>query len=231
MLKADRGAKFICAVFVCAVVPLLVSCAETKKGKGVRARGFLGDYSVLRKGGKGEAEFVYKNPNVNWARYRSIELDPVTYWRDSKRRYSQADISKLANAFYRLLHKKLSADYAIVKAPTYGAMRLSVAITDLDKGEPVLDKISTVIPVDVVLSALKSKPSFVGEVSIEAKITDSITGELLIAVMDRRFGGKRLGKKMNAWKDVAAILEFYSSQAAYRLCTLRAGRNCREPKE
>ncbi len=231
MLKADRGSKFICAVLLCALVPLIVGCAETKKGEGVRASGFLGDYSVLRKGGKGEAEFIYKNPNVNWTIYRSIQLDPVTYWRDSKRRYSQADISALANAFYRLLHKKLSADYAIVKVPTYGALRLSVAITDVDKGEPMLDKISTVIPVDVVLSALKSKPSFVGDVSIEAKITDSITGELLIAVMDRRFGGKKMGKNMNDWQDVAAILEFYSSQAAYRLCTLRAGRNCRQPKE
>ncbi len=231
MLNANRGSKFVSAILLCTVMAFLAGCGETKKGKGVRASGFLGDYSVLRKGGKGEAEFIYKNPTVNWARYRSIELDPVTYWRDSKRRYSQADISALANAFYRLLHKKLSADYAIVKAPTYGAMRLSVAITDVDKGEPVLDKISTVMPVGIVLNALKTKPTFVGEASIEAKITDSITGELLLAVMDRRFGGKKLGKNMHDWQDVAAILEFYSSQAVYRLCTLRAGRNCREPKE
>jgi hypothetical protein len=230
MLSRGKTSKIISAILLCTVLAIVAGCAETKKGKGVSASGFLGDYSVLRKGGKGEAEFIYKNPSVNWTKYRSIELDPITYWRDSKGRYSHADMLAMANAFHRLLHKKLSADYVMVRQPTFGAMRLQVAITDVDKGEPVLDKISTVLPVGIALNALKSKPTFVGEASIEAKITDSITGELLFAVMDRRFGGKKLGKNMHDWQDVAAILEFYSSQAAYRFCTLRAGRNCREPK-
>jgi hypothetical protein len=231
MSNVAKASSLMRAVLVGAVLVLVAGCAETKKGEGVRASGFLGDYSMLRKGGKGEAEFIYKNPTVNWTMYRSIQLDPVTYWRDSKGRYSHADMLALANAFHRLLYNKLSPDYRMVRVPTFGAMRLQVAITDVDKGEPVLDKISTVVPVGVAINALKSKPTFVGEASIEAKLTDSITGELLYAVMDRRFGGKKLGKTMNAWKDVAAVLEFYSSQAAYRLCTLRAGQNCRQPKE
>jgi len=230
MLTVRIAAKLIPICILCAVMVSMSGCAETKKGKGVRASGFLGDYSMLRKGGKGEAEFVYRNPNVNWSRYRSVQLDPVTYWRDSKGKYSHADMAALASAFYRLLYNKLSPDYKMVREPSIGAMRLQVAITDVDKGEPVLDKISTVVPVGIAINALKNKPTFVGEASIEAKITDSMTGELLLAIMDRRFGGKKLGKNMNAWKDVAGVLEFYSSQAAYRLCTLRAGRDCRELK-
>ena len=89
MLKSNRASRIIFAAMLCTMMVSVVGCAETKKGTGVRASGFLGDYSVLRKGGKGEAEFVYQNPNVNWTRYRSIQLDPVTYWRDSKGRYSQ----------------------------------------------------------------------------------------------------------------------------------------------
>ena len=62
LLKADRASRFIFSVFLCTILVSVVGCAETKKGTGVRASGFLGDYSVSRKGGKGESEFVYKNP-------------------------------------------------------------------------------------------------------------------------------------------------------------------------
>lgn len=224
-----RSVGWVFAV-VFATAAVLTGCSETKNYQGVRASGFLGDYSMLRKGGKGEAEFVYRNPSANWKLYDKIQLDPVTYWRDtSGKKYSHADMQGLANRFYRLLHKKLSADFKIVQWPEVGAMRLQVAITDVDKGEPVLDKISTVLPITAVGTALGGNPQFTGTASVEAKITDAITGELLIAGMDRRVGGKRMGKTMNTWKDVAAILEFYSSLAVYRLCTLQARQNCVEP--
>ena len=50
----------------------------SKKGS---STGFLGDYSMLRKGEDDEALLVYRNPNVDWKSYDKIKLDPVTIWR------------------------------------------------------------------------------------------------------------------------------------------------------
>ena len=77
---------------------------------------------------------------------------------------------------------------------------------------------------------MTGKPGFVGEASIEAKLTDAETGELLAAGVDRRSGGKRLKKGFGTWDDVNAIMRFWAKQAAYRLCLLRKDTNCVKPK-
>ena len=121
----------------------------------------------------------------------------------------------------------------MVLRPEPGTIRIEVAITDVDRSEPVLDKMTTVIPQSLALTSLKGyitgKPGFVGEASVEAKFTDAQTGRLLAAGVDRRVGGKRLRKEMSSWEDVNQIMRYWSRQAAYRLCVLRKGTNCRQP--
>ena len=128
---------------------LVVACAESQRGGDVVRSGFLDDYSLLRKGREGEARLVYFNQNVNWPGYRNIILEPVSYWRDRRSgggRHSHEDMRRLANNFYLLLHESLSRNYKIVTDPGPGTMRFQVAITDADKSEPLLDKVSTIVP-------------------------------------------------------------------------------------
>ena len=62
------------------------------------------------------------------------------------------------------------------------------------------------------------KPGFVGEVSVEAKITDAQSGELLLAAVDRRAGTKSLRGSTNSWNDVEQAYQYWADKARWRLC-------------
>jgi hypothetical protein len=63
------------------IIAMLGGCAETKQvamstlGPG---SSFLPDPSLLQKGGSGQVDQVYLNPNANWGSYTKMILDPVT---------------------------------------------------------------------------------------------------------------------------------------------------------
>jgi hypothetical protein len=48
--------------------------------------------------------------------------------------------------------------------------------------------------------------------------------------VDRRVGGKKLGKEYDKWADVRAILKAWCNLARYRLCTLRGEDDCPKPE-
>ncbi|HUK83214.1 MAG TPA: DUF3313 family protein [Verrucomicrobiae bacterium] len=57
----------------------LAGCATTRQAsKGIKESGFLGDYSQLQKGKKGQAALVYTNPSANWANVYEGSIDPCT---------------------------------------------------------------------------------------------------------------------------------------------------------
>jgi hypothetical protein len=201
---------------------VFAGCAATKQAGDVRASGFLGtDVFMLTKGGEGEALRVYRNPTVNLAAYNNIILDPVTVWWGSKFKedMDREDLQVLANNFYKLLYKELSEDYKLVSEPALNTLRVQLALTNVDTRSATMDVISTVLPVGYVVSAgqdiATGKHSFVGEATVEGKIIDSRTGELIMAGVDRRVGGKRIGKGKGAWADVNNSLEFWAKQIRY----------------
>ncbi len=59
---------------------ILVGCESepTKQIRPVTTSGFLGDYSMLREGGEGEAALVEVSPKADFAAHDKIILDPVT---------------------------------------------------------------------------------------------------------------------------------------------------------
>jgi hypothetical protein len=231
-LSGGIGIILFVAVF------LISGCGETRQTRRVQQTGFLGDYSFLRKGGKGEPLYIYKNPSVNWASYKKVWLDRVTYWRgpDSKReKISQADLRRFLNNFHNLLFDNLALDYQIVDKPGPGTLHIQVAVTKIEKSWVVLDAASTVVPLSRAASTVKEvitgKPAFVGEMSIEGKITDAQTGKLLAAAVDRRAGRKKLSSfEFKSWNDVDEAMKFWATQLRYRLCGWRRGSNCVPPK-
>jgi hypothetical protein len=72
------------------------------------------------------------------------------------------------------------------------------------------------------------KPTFVGGVQGEVKVSDSQTGEVLVAVIDRRVGGKALRKGVDNWADVKNAMDFWALQADYRACLVARRSDCGE---
>ncbi len=221
---------------------VLASCAPTKQARSMETSGFLGTlYPLMHEGNDEEALLIYKNPKIATipqGTYKKMLLDRVQVWGqpvlDKDR---QADAQKVADLLYALAYQALSQDYEMVSEPGPGTLHVQAAITRADRAFVVLRAISTIpAPMNVlaVASLLKNlgtgKPLFVGEASVEMKISDSVTGEVLAATADRRVGNKRLdASSFDSWDDVHKMLAYWVDKTRYRLCQARRAPGCVTP--
>lgn len=198
-------------LIIMSVLLVVSACASTRSYRDVEKSGFLGsDAARLRKGDKDQPALVYLKPGVDWASYNKMLLDPVTFWRPPEtgnQGVSHQDIQTVVDYFYPLIYQKFSQEMEMVKIPRPDTLRVKVAITKAEKSHVVLDVVSTVVPQLRAISALKDlvtgKPAFVGEVEIEMKVTDAMTGELLYECVAARVGGKTLdAKHFESWGEV-----------------------------
>lgn len=213
-------------------------CAATKQADEAKPSGFIGDSVVLTKGSGDQPLLYYKNSKADLKSYDKILLDPVAIYRgkDSKDGIPKEDLQRLANNFFNILYVRYSKYYQMTDKPGPRTMRIQIAITKAEQSMPVADVVSSVIPQLRVTSLAKDfvtgKPSFVGEASIEAKVTDAATGELLVAGVDRRVGKKDLtAETFNSWGDVNQSLEFWAAKSSWRLCRLKGRSDCEKPEE
>jgi len=220
------------------VIVMLSGCTASQQAGGVKTRGFLGDYSKLKPGGSDEAALIYRNPNVDWRPYDKFMIDPVKIWdmgNESLKDVPQRDRDRLALMLkVRVIEALKNEGLSRVKEPGPGVMRIRSAITEAQQSKPILDSITTVIPHAQLLSGAKrltfGTNSFVGSASVEAEVTDSQTGKVLVAGVDRRAGGKTLEGVRNSWDDVERSFTFWADRFAYRLCMAKGKKYCVPPE-
>jgi len=159
--------------------------------------GFLGDYSKLQAGPEGGVDQRYIKEGVNFKQYNKIMLDQVKFYfkNDAADKGIDADAMKeLSDTFNRAVIDALGSAYPLVAKPGPNVMRIRVAITDMELPNRALNTITTVVPVGLAISTIKSgitgKGTFVGEISMEFEVLDSTTNEVLAEGVDRRSGGK-----------------------------------------
>ncbi|MGH8549550.1 MAG: DUF3313 domain-containing protein [Methylococcales bacterium] len=195
---AKRSAKLPPPVSVLGLGFLLLSaCTMTEQAHLDQASlncGLLGDVcGKLAPGGKDQYALRYVNPSVRWTNYNKVLIEPVTFWGGDSTSVSAADQQMLTNYFYQQLHQQLGKKMQTADQAGPGVMKITVAMTDAETATPVLRSISMIVPQAHVLSNLKYLATgtfpFVGEAQVEAKITDSMSGNLLVAVADKRVGG------------------------------------------
>lgn len=235
-----RSISVLFKAFLIAVTAgiMLSGCAATKQARDVKHKGYLVDSSILKKGGEGEALYVYRNPKADWPSYSKMLLDPVINLRQKdliKEGTPPEDLQRATNNFYALLYKEFGKDYEMVKVPGPRTLRMQAAFTDLQESWATTDTITSVIPIGMVLSTstdfITGKPAFVGEATIEVKITDARTHQLLAAGIDRRVGGENIEASVDSWDDVNKIMELWARWGRFRLCKLRGDKDCFQPKE
>lgn len=228
---------------------MLVSagCGATKQARTVERLGFLKDYYPRMVEGDenaGESLLIYRNPRVALIQpntYKKFMLDPVLVFRGPQSKMngiSQEQAQLMADTFYALIYQEVSKDYQMVDKPGPDTLRAQVAITHLEESWPMLDVVSTIpAPMNVLAagSMLKNvatgKPAFKGEAVIEAKVSDSQSGDVLRAGVDRRVGAKKLSaESFNSWADVYESLRYWAENGRYQLCKARQEKDCPKPR-
>jgi len=218
------------------LVVTLLACGVTRQARDVKYSGFLGDYSILTPGPEGGAKLVYQNPEADIKSYDKIMLVPVTIWSgegSEMNGLSAEDRKMVADRLYSVLQERLAKDYSLVAQPEPHTMRIAAAITAADRSYPVMDTISTIVPIGLGVSTLKAiatgKPAFVGEASVEVRVTDSQTGAILFEAVDSRVGTKNPTAVWDKWEDVDAAFTYWADRMGYKLCTERGATDCVAP--
>ncbi len=206
-------------VFVFVAV-LLVSfgayAAEMKKS------GFLSDYSGMKKGPKGGVEWVYIKEGIDFAKYKKLMVDQVTFFLKDDAKYKgiqPEDIKELTEAFDNAVRENIGKYYELADQPGPDVVRIRVAITDLVPGKPGVSAVSTVLPIGLGLSIVKKavtgKHTGVGETSMEMEVVDSLTNERFAAAIDEHSGGKLSGLKK--WGSAEEAFKFWTERIRKRL--------------
>lgn len=214
----------------------LTACMNTKQARYMddKTKTVLVDRSLLDYGGYDEALLRYANPKADYKKYTSVIIEPVMMFKPKNASKEEiADLKTLSSNCYGYLVRELGGDFKIVKDPAPGVLKIQVAILDAETSDPTMDMLSTVLPFGAAFSIAKTfvtgKPSAVGEISGEMKITDATTGEVLFAGADRRAGGKGMSGIFDSWHDANAGMEYWAKKTRYVLCKERGGEKCDKP--
>jgi hypothetical protein len=182
----------------------------------------------LQPGGKGRVGMRYVNPDVQWKQYHKMMIMPITFWGPEEDKMSASVRQALADYFHSTLVTHLQEKFQMVDQPAPGAMKLQIAITDAETATPVLRTVSMVVPQARALNTLKYLATgtygFVGSAQAEAELTDSVTGRVLVAAMDRRVGGGSLETAAQwQWGDAQNAMDAWAEELADRLASWTSG--------
>jgi len=216
---------------------LLCACA----GPEIKNSGFLGDegsYAKLTTPGRA-VDKVWINPAADFTKYKKIMLDEVVFYL-KKDGESQAvhpeDIKELTKAFHEAFVKTLGKKYPLVSTPGPDVLRVKVAIVDIEPSNRALDTITTVLPVGIAVSLVKSGAggggTGVGQASMEFELLDSETNQVLAMGKDTKIGSKlNMEAKVDEWGHAKAAFAYWAESLNKALEDIDAGRFTLEKKE
>jgi hypothetical protein len=226
----------IFALALLVVVALLLGgCAASYQARGMDLKEtMLVNPAILTPGTGDQALYRYQNPDMKGRRYTKILVDPVLLKKSAELDAETLEnYQKLANNAFLYLVEELQKDYQIVKSPEPETLRIQLAIIDAEPSSKVSNVLSSVIPIGIGISAIKGastgKQSGVGEITVELKLTDAMTGVLLGAGVDRRVGGKDVGGMFDSWYNADAGLKYWAKRVRFVLCTEGGRANCVKP--
>jgi hypothetical protein len=227
--------KFIhyaCIVPTLGGLLLLTACTTVQKAPVKQAEvncGLIGKYcNMLTPGTDKQMALRYVNPAAKWSQYNKILIAPVTYWGNEAAKIPHSDAQTLVNYFQQTLKEQLGKKFEVVDEPGSGVMTLTVALTDAESATPVLRSISMIIPQAHMLSNIKYLATgtfpFVGGAQVEGKVQDSMSGQVLAAVVDKRLGGGSFTTGFQwQWGDVENAMKFWAETAANKLSAWTSG--------
>jgi hypothetical protein len=218
-----------------ALLLLLAGCGSSRQASNVEPRGFLGDYSKLTPGGKGEAALRYVDADARWARYDKLIIEPVEVWDAAQSRdISEQDMQTQANVLYDQLRLELGKDFELVDRPGPDTLRIEAALTGARAANQTMVVVSNVVPFAAIGTGayeyVTGKPTYQGEAAAEVRMSDAQSGEILAAAVDERIGGRSLSSAENRWADVDNILAYWAQLVRYRLCQEQGRSNCEQPQ-
>ena len=176
-------------ILIISITVIMVSIGATSKK--MPMSGFLTDYSLLEKDSEGLVQWKYFKEGANFGAYDKVILDHATFFfkKDADYKGIHSDeLTELAQNLHKAFLVTLARAYSFTDKPGPGTMRVRLAITDLVPGKPGTGVMTTIVPFGLAASFIKKAVtgSHIGmaQISGEAELIDSQTGEILAAAID-----------------------------------------------
>ena len=227
-----KNHRAFAAAATLAAFAALLACTTTKQEKvkmTPEMQGFMGDaYPLLEPGKEGQVELRYIAQNIDWKKYKGTMLEPVQFWAGSDSKVPADAQQMLSSYIYNSLKTNLEkVGVNLTDLPGPGVMRAQVALTDVTKATPVLRTVSVIVPQARLLNQaqelLTGSYGFSGSAEVALKVTDSQTGQLLAAAIDRRGGGGSVEQAaVWQWGDATAAIDHWTELFAQKIVELRA---------
>lgn len=163
-------------VLTCGV---MVGCQQEK----TLYSGFLSDYSRLKPNPEVEGALYFQAPGASLAHYDKFIIDPIRiHFAPNAKGVSidPVELSELAQFAWNHMVTALSKRYQVVDHPGPGVLRIRAAITDIKKTQPLLN----------IHPGTKLAGMGLGGASVESEATDTMTNQIVIAVVDMREGNR-----------------------------------------
>lgn len=134
----------------------------------------------------------YSKPKLDLTKYHSIIVDRTAVYTGSDAQFDGIDSSdrqKFASMTTAALTSELGKAFPIVSKPGPGVLRLKMTLLGVDKTKGGVATATRATPVGLAMSAVKSlrgkEGSFTGSVLYAVELSDSRSGDLLIAAVRR----------------------------------------------
>lgn len=232
MKRSVIGNVLTPALAACLLVGVM-GCATTRQVSEDKQSGFLGDYSMLRKGGDGQANYVYADQSANWPKYTKVWIKPLELWKSDDPEAPLGKMSResqelLIQSFYDAFYEALTNNFQIVDHGGPDVLILHAALTDGRKSKPAVNLVTSVyLPLKVFSTAkrlITGTDLGVGMVVIEAECLDGQTNHRVAAAMDARAGTKAIRSKFNStWGDVKLAFDWWAKRFDKRLMLFKQG--------
>lgn len=187
-------------------------------------------FEDFRPGPEGGVDLVWTTTGINDKEslqrelqgYDGLIMDQV--WvvvdKDSDQ-LTDEEIQELSQHMADSIKTKLAKRFTIVDTPTEKTLRLSIALTNIETPNPVLAVTSSLLPVGIGISVISKvitgEHTNVGKARAEMLLSDAMSGEPLIAAIDKRSGNKDLGTMINSLDDAKDAISWWTDRLGITL--------------
>ncbi|OPY83801.1 MAG: hypothetical protein A4E70_00055 [Syntrophus sp. PtaU1.Bin005] len=158
--------------------------------------GFLGSpdvYKQLKPGPEGGAKLRWVKDGLDFSKYNRFMVDSVIFYLADESEYKGIDpqvLKDLADTFNKELVAAFKDKYPIVVDPGPDVARIKIAITNIERSNPGVSAVTSIIPVGIAISVVKRGATGgwagSGETCAELMMIDSESNEPLVMAVDQQ---------------------------------------------
>nr|WP_294514542.1 DUF3313 domain-containing protein [uncultured Rhodopila sp.] len=189
--------------------------------------GFLPDPSLLRRGGAGQVDLVYLNPDMQAFANSRIWLQPVTVYTAPGSDLAAVPLQQrqaVANTFTSDLYAAMKPHCRMARRAGADTLRVRFALVDAKVPNAAVNTVATYAPYESAAYGLASFAFnggvgyFAGTATAESFATDAESGAVVWQAVDKRGGTTSAAEDtLDTWLDVHHAFQAWSKQFVTRL--------------